>query len=104
MTNAEVAALLADDRGYYIAVNDRACALTGYGREELTGFRAGELGADDASRRIYENLTRRRKLQGRKNVRCCDGDVVACRYWALPTTVSQLPYFVVLLWPPVTMS
>jgi PAS domain S-box-containing protein len=96
---AEVAMLLADERGYYVAVNDDACELTGYARSKLVSFRAGELAADEASRAIYERLMSREKLQGRKLVRRADGLVVRCRYWGIPTTVGQLPYFVVLLWP-----
>ena len=97
--NAATAALVADDRGYYVAVNDAACTLTGYSRETLTEFRAGQLGADEASRRIYENLARGRKLQGRKLIRRSDGELVECRYSAIRTTISQLPYFVLLVWP-----
>jgi PAS domain S-box-containing protein len=52
--------------GQYIAVNEAACALTGYSRKALTGFRAGELAADEPSRRIYENVMQGRKLRGRK--------------------------------------
>ena len=97
MNNAEVAALLADERGYYVAANDHACELTGYSRSRLTRFRAGQLAGDQASRGIYEKLASRRKLQGRKVVRCSDGKLVACRYWGIPTTAAQLPYFILLL-------
>jgi PAS domain S-box-containing protein len=98
MQNVAVAALVADENGQYIAVNEAACALTGYSRRALTGFRAGELAADDSSRQIYENVMQGRKLRGRKRVRRKDGNVVDCRYWALPTTVAKLPYFILLLW------
>jgi PAS domain S-box-containing protein len=98
VTNADVAAFLADDRGNYVAVNEEACRLTGYSRERLIRFRAGELAADEASKRIYERLTKGRKLQGRKLVRRQDGTVVHCRYWGVPTTVARLPYFLLFLW------
>jgi|SRR5438067_1593728 len=98
MQNVAVAALVADEEGQYIAVNEAACALTGYSRKALTGFRAGELAADDSSRQIYEEVMRGRRLRGRKRVRREDGHVVDCRYWALPTSVAKLPYFVLLLW------
>src|SRR6266568_1570773 len=98
LQNVTLAALVADEDGQYIAVNEAACALTGYSRKALTGFRAGELAADDSSRQIYENVMRGRKLRGRKRVRRKDGNVVECRYWALPTTVAKLPYIILLLW------
>ncbi|MDX6481434.1 MAG: hypothetical protein QOG85_1944 [Gaiellaceae bacterium] len=99
MQGVGVAALVADERGQYIAVNDAACALTGYSRRALTGFRAGELAADDASRRIYEHVMQGKKLRGKKLVRRKDGGLAECRYWGMPTTVASLPYFVLLLWP-----
>jgi PAS domain S-box-containing protein len=79
---AEVAVLLADERGFYVAVNDDACELTGYARTTLVSFRAGELAADEASRAIYDKLMNREKLRGRKLVRRADGRVVQCRYGA----------------------
>jgi PAS domain S-box-containing protein len=96
---AKMAVLLADERGYYVAVNDDACDLTGYAREALVSFRAGELAADEESRTIYDKLMNREKLRGRKLVRRSDGQVVQCRYWGIPTIVGRLPYFLVLLWP-----
>jgi PAS domain S-box-containing protein len=99
LLNAEIAALLADERGYYVAVNDYACELTEYSRERLTQLRAGELSADDSSRAIYEKVMRGQKMRGLKRVRCRTGRVVPCRYWGIPTVASHLPFIVVLLWP-----
>lgn len=98
MQNVEVAALVADENGQYIAVNQAACELTGYSRRDLTRFRAGELAADDHSRQIYENVMSGKKLRGQKRVRRKDGSILDCRYWGMPTTVARLPYFVLLLW------
>lgn len=97
LTNAVVAVLLADDRGQYVAVNDRACALTGYARDALCNLRAGELAADEASGRIYENLVQGR-TRGRKVIRCRDGVVVPCEYWGIQTVVARMTYFALLLW------
>ena len=96
---AEVAALLADEDGQYIAVNDEAVRLTGYTRSELTSGRMGFLGADEQSRAIFQHINRRKKLQGRKLIKRREGDVLACRYWAIPAKVTELPYFLLLLWP-----
>src|SRR5689334_6976158 len=86
LSSARVAALLADERGYYVAVNDQACKLTGYPRSTLCGFRAGQLAADPRSRNIYENFVNGKKMQGRKLVRCENGKTVNCRYWAIPAS------------------
>jgi PAS domain S-box-containing protein len=96
---AEVAILLADEHGFYIAVNDEASTLTGYSRLELTKFRAGELAADEASANIYQRLLSRKNSQGHKQVRRKDGGIVHCRYWGIPTKVANMPYFLLLLWP-----
>lgn len=101
LSSAQIAALLADDRGYYVACNDEACRLTGYSRSTLTEFRSGQLAADERSRHIYENFLSGKKMQGRKLVRCEDGAVIRCRYWAIPAQITALPYFLLLLWVPV---
>lgn len=98
LQNVAIAALVADERGQYIAVNEAACSLTGYSRTALTRFRAGELAADERSRKIYQDVMRGRRLRGRKLVRRKDGGLVDCRYWGMPTTVARLPYFLLLLW------
>lgn len=99
--NAELAALVVDENGRYVATNKFAWELTGYTHEELTKLRAGrDLAGDEASARIYEALERNRRMQGRKLIRTKDGKLVKCRYWGIRTTVGRLPYFVLLLWPP----
>jgi PAS domain S-box-containing protein len=97
--NASVASLLADEGGQYIAANDAAVRLTGYDRQRLTEFRMGELAADEKSRTIYRNLARDKNIRGRKAVRRSDGEIVPCRYWAISTFVSSVPYYFLLLWP-----
>ena len=96
---AEIAALLADEDGQYIAVNDEAVRLTGYTRSELTGYRMGSLGADEHSRAIFQQIIRRKRLQGRKLVKRREGELLQCRYWAIPTQVTKIPYYLLLLRP-----
>jgi PAS domain S-box-containing protein len=96
---AEVAALLADEEGQYVAANDAAVRLTGYTRSELTSGWMGFLGADERSRAIFHHVSRRQKLRGRKLIKLHSGDLVPCRYWAIPTRITGIPYFVLLLWP-----
>jgi PAS domain S-box-containing protein len=99
LSNAEVAALIADDEGRYISANAKASELTGYSRAELTRFRSGELAGDEQSARIYAGIATGRKLRGRKLVRRKDGETVSCRYWAIRTRVSRLPFYILLLQP-----
>lgn len=98
--NAELAMLVVDDDGLYIATNASAVQLTGYTFHELTSLRAGrDLAGDERSIHIYADLARHRKMQGRKLIRRKDGRLVNCRYWGLQTTIASLPYFILLLWP-----
>ena len=96
---AELATLLADEQGHYIAVNDEAVRLTGYPRRELTKGWMGFLGADEHSREIFQHISRRQNLQGRKLIKRRDGQVLPCRYWAIPARVTEIPYFLLLLRP-----
>ena len=73
LVHARVAALHADERGQYVAANDRACELTGYDRGTLTGFRAGQLAADEPSREIYAQITTGKKMRGIKVVAAATG-------------------------------
>jgi PAS domain S-box-containing protein len=99
--NAELAMLVVDENGRYVATNKHACTLTGYSHQELTHLRAGrDLAGDEPSSRIYEALERERRMQGKKLVRTKGGELVRCRYWGIRTTIGRLPYFVLLLWPP----
>jgi len=96
---AELAMLVVDDDGHYIASNESACELTGYSRGELTALQAGrDLAGDERSSRIYADLGRGRNMQGKKLVRRKDGGTVRCRYWGVRTTVARAPYFILLLW------
>ena len=101
---AAVATLLASDDGQYVAANDEACRLTGYSRSELTRLRAGQLGADDTSKEIYEAITQRRELTGTKTVRRRDGGVIRCLYEAVPTNVALTAHYLLLLRPATTTA
>jgi PAS domain S-box-containing protein len=94
-----VAALLANDDGQYIAVNDEAVHLTGYTRSNLTSAWMGFLSGDEHQRTLFQDIRRRQKLQGKKLVQRNDGEAVPCRYWAIPTRVTGIQYFLLLLWP-----
>lgn len=99
VTNAALATFLAADDGQYVAANDEACRLTGYSREALVTFRAGQLAADEESRGIYEAIMSRGELEGVKTVRRRDNLLVRCRYWAIPTKVTLAPHYILVLHP-----
>jgi PAS domain S-box-containing protein len=99
VNSAALATLLAADDGQYVAANDKACDLTGYSRDALVTFRAGQLAADEESGRIYDAIMRRGELEGVKTVRRRDDLVVRCRYWAIPTKVTLAPHYLLVLHP-----
>jgi PAS domain-containing protein len=72
--NATAAVAVVGDDGRYIACNETFCRLTGYTREEINGVR----------------------VDGGDGLRRKDGTVVEASSWALETTVSGLPYRIVL--------
>ncbi len=71
---AEVAALLANEDGQYIAANDEALRLTGYARSDLTNAWMGFLSGDESSRTLFQRISRRQELHGKKLVKRRDGE------------------------------
>src|SRR5262245_31363643 len=73
--------LVADHKGRYVAVNDQACALTGYSRAELLGKAIIDLTPSNAVE-VYERLwdVRSTKQHGLYQIRRKDGSVVTVRY------------------------
>jgi PAS domain S-box-containing protein len=51
---------LLDDRGHVLQVNDEACAMTGYSREELLGMRIADLEAAETAEEIRGHVERTR--------------------------------------------
>ena len=78
--------LIANDKGRYVAVNDQACALTGYSRAELLGKAIIDLTPPDAAEiyeRLWDSFVRRTKQHGLYQIRRKDGTIVnvkCCAY------------------------
>ncbi|HJP59934.1 MAG TPA: PAS domain-containing protein [Gemmatimonadaceae bacterium] len=96
---AEVAVLLANEDGQYIAANDEALRLTGYARSDLTNAWMGFLSGDESSRTLFQRISRLQELHGKKVVKRRDGEIVHCGYWAIPARITGISYFLLLLWP-----
>jgi PAS domain S-box-containing protein len=86
-----------DEHGRYLTVNDRACELSGYDRDEIVGRAIGSFNPHLA-RRYAEGLAQRR-LGGRTFVERKDGTRIDVCYRASETRVSRLPFVVVVFWP-----
>jgi PAS domain-containing protein len=76
-----VLVLVADEDGNYVAVNEFACELLGYTREELLEQRAPDLANPG-------RLT------------CRDGSVLELEHRSQPTRIAGMLLYVVVCWPP----
>jgi PAS domain S-box-containing protein len=77
--------LIADNRARYVAVNERACELTGYSRAELLRKAIVDLTpphAIDIYERLWDSFVRAVKQHGFYKIRRKDGSVVDVKYCA----------------------
>jgi PAS domain S-box-containing protein len=86
-----------DEHGRYLTMNDCACALSGYSRDEVVGREIGTFNPHLA--REYASGLAKRRLGGRTFVERKDGSRVEVCYRASETLVSKLPFLVVVFWP-----
>jgi PAS domain S-box-containing protein len=80
-TASPLAVFVADTRGRYLEVNGAACALTGYGRDELLGMSLSDLLAADDAAGLGDRLTGLLALGGARNeigIRRKDGEARHC--------------------------
>jgi PAS domain S-box-containing protein len=103
VAGGELAAFLCDDGLAYIAVNDAACALTGYSREELLRLSVPDLVAAPEE----ELLRAARKLHGGSiwngtwRLRRKDGRALAVTFVSEAARLGGLDgYIITLCWPP----
>ena len=69
-TASPIALFVSDDRGQYLEVNGAACALTGYGRDELVGMSIADLLAGEGDRELADRLVGMLALgSGRNEIR-----------------------------------
>ena len=77
--------LIVDDGGHYVAVNDKACELTGYSRDELLRKVVADLTpphAIDVYERLWDSFVRSTKQYGFYKIRRKDGSVINVTYCA----------------------
>jgi PAS domain S-box-containing protein len=94
-----IAVFVFDDELRYVAVNEYACTLVGYTRQELLSLRLGALSASPTALDDYAAVVRGARTEGRTEVRCKDGSVIPLRFRASETRVAGLPFYVGVAWP-----
>ena len=97
--NGPVAVFVADDDLRYIAVNEFACALLGYSREELLGLRVPDVVADGGLEAHAPDVVPARARGGESRLVRKDGAEVAIVYRASETTVAGMRFSVAIGWP-----
>jgi PAS domain S-box-containing protein len=94
-----MAVFVADDDLRYIAVNEFACSLLGYSREELLGLRVSDVTLDGEAGDHYADFVAHRTSDGESRLVRKDGSEVTLAYRASETTVAGMRFFVAIGWP-----
>jgi PAS domain S-box-containing protein len=93
--SARMAICVYDDVGRYITVNDCACQILGYTREELLQHDVADFTEGGIDRKVLLSNEHR---EGVRAVKRKDGSTVPCAFVVTPTRVSNLPYFLAVWW------
>jgi PAS domain S-box-containing protein len=92
--NGPVAVLVADENGRYVAVNQAACTLLGYSREELLMLRATDVARYDDAPAEWAEMELEGTRSGVAEVTRKDGSTVEFAYVAGATLVAGMPVYV----------
>jgi PAS domain S-box-containing protein len=94
---SELGAFVLDEDGRYIAVNEYACELSGYDRDEIVGREIGTFNphlVEEYAAAIDE----RRGRGGETHLVRKDGKHVGVGYRTSSTRVSGIPFLLVVFW------
>lgn len=93
--SARMAICVYDEEGRYVTVNDCACKILGFTREELLQHDVADFTEGGIDRAVL--LTNEHR-EGVRLVRRKDGSAVPCAFVVTPARVADLPYFVAVWW------
>ena len=101
LDRAPFAVSVFDEDGNYIAVNERACELTGYSRAELLTMGPLQVTADDEefARTNFAKALSGELRGGSARIRRKNGEVIEVDYRVGSTTIGGLPFLVRIYWP-----
>lgn len=101
---ADLAILVSDEEGHCIAVNQQACALLGYTREELLLLELPEFVPATDPHACYREVQEHGRSEGVTDAVRSDGSPLALRYWSTPTRVAQMQLVLSLGRPEATLA
>ena len=90
--------VMGDDRKF-VAVNDTACRLLGYEREELLGLDPAVLTPDADVEAHFASLQREGGPSGRIELRAKDGEILAFTYRASEATAARMLFWIIVAFP-----
>jgi PAS domain S-box-containing protein len=99
LDGAPLAIFVADDDRRYIAVNDYACRLLGYTRDELLALGVLDVAVNADAQEDYDEMLASGFRTGTAQLRRKDGAVIEVAYRASETTVGTMRLFVSACWP-----
>ena len=92
--NGPAAVFVADENGKYVAVNQAACSLLGYTREELLGLRVSDVARYTEASEEWSEMRQAGTRLGTSTLTRKDGTTVEFSYVAGATIVAGMPVFV----------
>jgi len=92
--NSSVVVLVADEHGRYVAVNQAACVLLGYSREELLALQVTDVARSGGAPAGPAELELHSTRSGIAQVMRKDGSSVTFTYVAGATVVAGMPVYV----------
>ena len=92
---ASMAICVYDEQGRYVTVNDCACKVLGYSREELLAHDVADFTEGGIDRSVLQRSEHR---EGVRLITRKDGSTVPCAFVVTPTRVGHLPYFIAVWW------
>jgi PAS domain S-box-containing protein len=96
VNSARMAICVYDEEGRYVTVNDCACDILGYSREEILEHDIADFTEGGIDRKVLLSYEHR---EGVRLVKRKDGSNVPCAFVVTPTRVAKLPYFLAVWWP-----